>query len=349
MPISLSGSEARVIRLAVQFMRSELSRLKHGISSAIGEEGGYPKRITALESHLDALEKALSKASKIEGPCRVDDTLAASLSLCISRYRRETAIRLETKKLRAVASELTEALDRERRRVDELLSAEWYLSAPRLSMPRLSEFVAQDQAPINTTASQNLGKFDDKFGILRSASNLVQDIRATRQECEGRNAPLAVAFVDVDGLKVLNEAHGETLVDALILPTVMRIVEQVAFGHGMAYRYGGDEFAVLIPSADVAVATAILTRCMHLLRDYRVDSAIELPTLSIGLCVVQPDCPLTEAEALHWAALAKRFAKTSGKNVIAAVVADSTIAYPPEPRLRSGESTVFRLCTVDTE
>lgn len=62
-----------------------------------------------------------------------------------------------------------------------------------------------------------------------------------------------LAYLDMDGLKRLNDAHGHAAGDAAIRAMAARLTAQAAPGE-LAARLGGDEFALWLPGADLAAA-----------------------------------------------------------------------------------------------
>ncbi len=70
---------------------------------------------------------------------------------------------------------------------------------------------------------------------------------------------LAVAAVDVDGLKRINDTSGHAAGDAAILGVVGSIRQTLRQADTL-YRTGGDEFVVLAPFTDAAGATELMTR-----------------------------------------------------------------------------------------
>jgi diguanylate cyclase (GGDEF)-like protein len=123
-------------------------------------------------------------------------------------------------------------------------------------------------------------------------------------------------YLDIDDFKRFNSTYSETIVDVVVLPRFMKALESSTFGKGHAYREGGDEYVLLLPNAGPSVLQDLdnlRQRVANLA--YR---GVDLRTqVSIGLCIIGPDCYLTDAEVKQKANLAKEFAKQSGKNCIA--------------------------------
>ncbi len=81
--------------------------------------------------------------------------------------------------------------------------------------------------------------------------------RLSRMERYGTRT--ALVFLDVDGLKAINDAHGHGAGDAA-LNHVARIIGQDVRATDVAARIGGDEFALLFDGMDDAAANAKASR-----------------------------------------------------------------------------------------
>lgn len=91
------------------------------------------------------------------------------------------------------------------------------------------------------------------------------------------------------------------------------------FGHGHAYRFGGDEYVVVLPNASRAMTIAMLDELRKRVLDARFRSKDVRLSITQGVCRVDPECPLTDREILARANTAKAFAKTERKGSIALV------------------------------
>jgi diguanylate cyclase (GGDEF)-like protein len=71
--------------------------------------------------------------------------------------------------------------------------------------------------------------------------------------------PLAIAYLDLDDFKLVNDRHGHAEGDALLV-TVARTLRRATRAVDAVARLGGDEFGLLLPETDAAMADAFLTR-----------------------------------------------------------------------------------------
>jgi diguanylate cyclase (GGDEF)-like protein len=91
---------------------------------------------------------------------------------------------------------------------------------------------------------------------------------------------LALAQVDIDDFKFLNDRHGHARGDELLL-RVARVLGEGRLGD-RAFRVGGDEFALLLAGADGAGARTVLRGIRRRLADLQVSASIGFATLRPG-------------------------------------------------------------------
>ena len=127
-------------------------------------------------------------------------------------------------------------------------------------------------------------------------------------------SPVSVMMIDIDDFKNLNDLHGHQEGDK-ILARVGAIIDAETRDSDTCCRYGGEEFAVILPSTDVGEAARLAERL-------RAKMEVSLPcgrrvTVSIGVSSCGEDA--TTAQGLIKKADAALYrAKTAGKNRIAA-------------------------------
>ena len=84
--------------------------------------------------------------------------------------------------------------------------------------------------------------------------------RATRT-----GGPLSCLLIDLDDFKLVNDRHGHQAGDAVLRGVVQALVGEFRAFDRVA-RYGGDEFVVILPNADLESAAAAATRALERLR-----------------------------------------------------------------------------------
>jgi diguanylate cyclase (GGDEF)-like protein len=101
----------------------------------------------------------------------------------------------------------------------------------------------------------------------------------------------AVVFLDVDGLKEINDRHGH-VVGSRALSRVAEVLHSACRAVDTAARFGGDEFALVLPEADQAAAERVVRRIVE-----RLAQDIERPRVatSLGVAVYPADGETVEA------------------------------------------------------
>ena len=125
-------------------------------------------------------------------------------------------------------------------------------------------------------------------------------------------APAALVMADVDHFKKFNDTHGHPVGDA-VLRAVAGILAATIQGKGTAYRYGGEEFALLLPNHSVDEATAVAERARVAIESERI-SGLNV-TASFGIAAM-PAHATTAEGCLTNADRALYDAKHYGRNVV---------------------------------
>ena len=102
----------------------------------------------------------------------------------------------------------------------------------------------------------------DALTGLASRRVFVETLKRELGEAAGRNQPLSVLLIDLDGSRRLNELHGQEAGNAalrLVADALTRTLRET----DLAARWGGDEFAVLLLGADAAAGQAVAQRIRH--------------------------------------------------------------------------------------
>ena len=122
--------------------------------------------------------------------------------------------------------------------------------------------------------------------------------------------PLSTMIVDIDEFKRVNDSHGHLFGDRVIKETAETITAHVR-SHDILGRYGGDEFVVVMPGADLATAQLVAERVRA-----GVANNGYMTTVSIGVATFDGTSRETPGELLHRADMNLYQAKNDGRNCI---------------------------------
>lgn len=90
-----------------------------------------------------------------------------------------------------------------------------------------------------------------------------------------------VGFFDIDGLKAINDCFGHSAGDATIR-MVVGSIRSLMRAEDLIYRWGGDEFFVIMISMNAEMAEVRMTRLESLLRRVKVDGIDELIDIKVS-------------------------------------------------------------------
>ncbi len=124
---------------------------------------------------------------------------------------------------------------------------------------------------------------DPLTGVLNRRS-LIERLDAACLRARARGLPIALLFIDLDHFKQINDSFGHQAGDACLRAIIDPIHAELRQSDVIG-RYGGEEFVVILSSADAAAASPIAQRILERVAGVRVDgygNPIRL-TCSIGI------------------------------------------------------------------
>jgi len=147
-----------------------------------------------------------------------------------------------------------------------------------------------------------------QLGNARAFDSRLKDLAATRR-------PFALLYMDLDGLKQVNDQAGHAAGDAL-LQRFAAVMKGHVRKRDLAARLGGDEFALVLPEADEASARRIGERILAGLAGATANGERPL-TVSIGMLANAHRLPPAEAVRIADAAMYDAKAAGGGRIMIA--------------------------------
>ena len=119
----------------------------------------------------------------------------------------------------------------------------------------------------------------DSLTGLANYRHLIDVLQGELERSGRTNRPFSVLLMDLDGLKKINDVHGH-LIGSRALSRVAAILRLNSRSIDTAARYGGDEFALVLPETNVAAAEQVVERVRSCLLS---DEEVPRLSLSIGL------------------------------------------------------------------
>ncbi|HEX2142130.1 MAG TPA: GGDEF domain-containing protein, partial [Candidatus Limnocylindria bacterium] len=156
---------------------------------------------------------------------------------------------------------------------------------------------------------------------------LEQEVQRTRRSERG----FCLLMIDLDGLKAVNDSFGHHRGDE-VLRSLGNVIRRSIRSVDTAYRYGGDEFLVLLPETDFAGAFVVAEKIRAGAEavGLAAGGGDLLTSVSIGLVSCPEDG--TSAEELMIAADRAMYqAKSLGKNKVSGNPRPPRLPYRPEP------------------
>jgi len=127
--------------------------------------------------------------------------------------------------------------------------------------------------------------------------------------------PFALAILDLDHFKEVNDTHGHMVGDAVLVQMAEAVRRELRQVDTIA-RMGGDEFAVLLPGADAQTAADVMRRVVERFKNVALDTSIGplWQTLSVGIAASRGE--MTPRQMTEAADKALYESKRRGRNQV---------------------------------
>lgn len=119
------------------------------------------------------------------------------------------------------------------------------------------------------TEAEKRAQTDALTGVLNRRS-LIERLEAACLRARARGLPIALLFIDLDHFKQINDSFGHLAGDACLRAVIDPIQAELRQSDVIG-RYGGEEFVVILSSADVAAAHPIAQRILERVAQVRVE------------------------------------------------------------------------------
>ncbi len=159
----------------------------------------------------------------------------------------------------------------------------------------------------------------DPLTKLSNRLKLTEDLNSLHTRSVRYERAYSLALCDIDLFKHYNDTYGHQAGDKA-LQSVASALATVGRQADGVYRYGGEEFLLLLPEQSAAGATAALERVRATVQDLGIAhsaSPLGILTVSVGIASFAPGCDTDSEALLRQADLALYRAKAAGRNGVA--------------------------------
>jgi two-component system, cell cycle response regulator len=159
----------------------------------------------------------------------------------------------------------------------------------------------------------------DDLTRLYNSRYLNQVLRRETKRASRSGRPLSLLFIDLDGFKSINDRHGH-LFGSRALVEAAAVIRGSARETDVVARFGGDEFALVLPDTGAEGAYAVGARIREKIAAHRflMSDGLDIRlTASVGVATL-PDVAGSAEELLQAADAAMYLVKDRGKNGIQA-------------------------------
>lgn len=158
----------------------------------------------------------------------------------------------------------------------------------------------------------NRKTFDGAFLSAAAEQTHHSDTTQPERRCAAGNVSYWLAVIDIDHFKRVNDNFGHLIGDEVLLLMARQMRLNFRF-HDQLYRFGGEEFVVLMRCTDHADAAGALERFRAKVQAH-VFPQVNTITVSVGFAALRPDD--TPGGAFDRADKAVYFAKAHGRNQV---------------------------------
>jgi len=137
---------------------------------------------------------------------------------------------------------------------------------------------------------QQLTITDDTTGLF-NVRHLYEVLGRELERCNEQGVPVSLAFLDLDHFKLVNDKHGH-LVGSELLARAGQRLQELSRKQDYCFRYGGDEFVILMPETGPEAALAHARELLRALikSHFSIKSGLDLQiSASVGLATAPDD------------------------------------------------------------
>ena len=207
--------------------------------------------------------------------------------------------------------------------IEELLKGQHTLAESLTSTGQYLQAVESDSEQLRDELQKvRLLSLTDEATGLPNRRAFMRRLEDEVERAQRHRAPLALAILDLDEFKSINDSYGHAAGDAILRDYAGQVLSMFR-QYDMVARYGGEEFAVLLPNTVLEGARSALRKVQARAATLRCEfggQSLPLPTFSAGLTMYLPGESL--GSFIERADHALYRAKRDGRNRVEVDLAD---------------------------
>jgi diguanylate cyclase (GGDEF)-like protein/PAS domain S-box-containing protein len=205
-----------------------------------------------------------------------------------------------------------------RRKSGEVFAEMQAISAVRDAQGKVSQYISLFSDITERKAHERQLEHIAHFDALTNLPNrvlLADRLQQAMAQAQRRQQQVAVAYLDLDGFKGINDQHGHATGDQVLITLAKRMKDALREGDTLA-RIGGDEFvAVLIDLEDTSASVPLLIRLLAAAAlPVQVDELMSQVSASVGVTFYPQAQDIDADQLVRQADQAMYQAKMAGKN-----------------------------------
>lgn len=111
---------------------------------------------------------------------------------------------------------------------------------------------------------EHLATIDPLTGV-KNRRSMDEELNLAVSHAERTGLPYALVMLDIDHFKKVNDEYGHGVGDSVLVDLVA-LIQQSTRKSDQLFRYGGEEFVLLLPGVDGAGLTAVMNNLQHIMR-----------------------------------------------------------------------------------
>ncbi len=214
--------------------------------------------------------------------------------------------------------------------------SQFFMAAPHLVVDVILAALLIGQWRLREEQARHLS-LTDALTRIHNRRSILRKLDKEVSRAQRRGQHLAVAVIDLDHFKNINDSYGHITGDRVLRACARTLLSEIRVSDAVG-RLGGEEFLLVLPDTSANDAFAIVERCRQRIVAMLVESddGLMVPvTASIGLCCLESGEAVEAAILVSHADRALYAAKNAGRNQVK--VATRELPLPITRHLPSAE------------